>query len=169
MEEFLDRYKSVFIISLDILFNEWLLKGAADLVIKKALVSWSPAASLVWLDFCRKPVSFNPGYLHYQQLFYFFLPVMNTSATHALRRCDMYTWGWIASNTSNCAPPHPFSPHLPPVLSFIRPLPLVFLCPRLCRYWTWVMMLSSLLVSIYQCQMGSRKCGVYLSVVCVRW
>lgn len=46
-------------------------------------------------------------------------------------------------------------PHLPPFPSFS--LPLVFLRPRWCRSWTWVMMLSSLLVSIYQRQTGGRS------------
>lgn len=68
-------------------------------------------------------------------------------------------WAW----TNRTPPP---LPHRPPVLSFS--LPLLVLCPRWCRYWTWVMMLSSLLASIYQCQKGSRSVARVHVCVCVR-
>lgn len=123
-------------------YTKWWLKRA-DLVVKgqRLFVGLPSSSSLVGFlsQAFKSPTTEGCSGSSYCQC---------SPQRRALQRCDGV---WVWTNRS--------LPHLPPVLSFS--LPLIFLCRRWCRYWTWVMMLSSLLASIYQCQTGSR------SVACV--
>lgn len=134
------------------LYTKWPIKRVLD----KEHISF---LQLYLIDVCNWLLSTT-------QMLQFTVILLFTSVMNSSTSCSLEMLTFVA-NTSNCnlsSPPPSLTISLPscPSSSLLRSV--FFFCPRWCRCWTWVMMLSSLQVSIYQCQKGKPECLVDICV-----